>query len=122
MGRYVYREIMSKFWGTFGAIMLLVGCKVTGTYEQTSKELEGLELIEPHYGYYKSWAPLGSKDAYDMTNSQKEKQSRDLANCIKQLDSSHANMPTHALRSIQLVACMKKSGWHLVIEELYITT
>ncbi|RHW75355.1 hypothetical protein [Colwellia sp. RSH04] len=102
--------------------VLLFGCKTTGTYEQTSLELTGLELIEPHWGYHKSWAPLGSKDGYDMTDAQKEQQIKSLNQCVKKLKNSHTNKPTHALRSVQLISCMESFGWHLVVEELFITT
>ncbi|ABO24466.1 conserved hypothetical protein [Shewanella loihica PV-4] len=112
---------MSRILATVCLIMLLVGCRTTGTYEQTSQELTGLELIEPHFGYYKSWAPIGSKDTYSLTDKQKAEQTKALNLCLNQLKSSSSKLPTHALRSVLLVQCMKKQGWHLIVEELFIT-
>ncbi len=113
---------MSKFLILFSLLILLSGCKTIGTYEQTSQELTGLELIEPHFGYYKSWAPIGSKDAYSLTDEQKTEQTKALNLCLNQLKSPSSKLPTHALRSVLLVQCMKKQGWHLIVEELFITT
>ncbi|MCF2858402.1 hypothetical protein L1286_13015 [Pseudoalteromonas sp. SMS1] len=103
-------------------LFMLVGCKTTGTYEQTSLELTGMELIEPYYGYYKSWVPLGSNHSLDLDDSQRGEPSIALRTCIKQLQSSHAKAPSHALRSVQLIECMKKKGWQLLIEEIFIVS
>jgi hypothetical protein len=113
---------MSKILLVSISMMFLFGCKTTGTYEQTSLDLTGLELVEQHWGYHKSWAPLGSKDGYDMTDAQKEQQAQSLSQCIKKLKASHVNKPNPAFRAVQLIDCMESFGWHLVVEELFITT
>ncbi|AAN55108.1 hypothetical protein HRJ35_12075 [Shewanella oneidensis MR-1] len=102
-------------------LAVLFGCNTKGTYEQTSRELTGLELIAPHLGYFKSWVPLGSDGVYQMTDEQQVEQVNVLNLCLNQLKSSSEALPSHALRSVLVVQCMEKQGWQLVVEELYIT-
>ncbi|ASK69449.1 MULTISPECIES: hypothetical protein [Shewanella] len=103
------------------SLAMLFGCNTKGTYEQTSQELTGLELIAPHLGYFKSWAPMGNEGAHQMTAEQQAEQVQALNLCLEQLRSSAEILPSHALRSVLLVQCMQKQGWYFVVEELYIT-
>lgn len=101
--------------------VFLIGCTTQSKYESSAREILRAEYPQAHHGFLKSWKPIGKDYEYRLSENEIEKNSIDVASCIKYLSLKYPNPPKEVIRSFQIVDCMKSKGWHLEAEEILIT-
>ena len=99
----------------------LIGCTAQSEYESSAREMLRDEFPQSHYGFIKSWKPIGKNYEYTLSENELEKSTIDVTSCIKYLSSKYPTPPKEILRSFQIVECMKTKGWYLETEEIIIT-
>jgi hypothetical protein len=89
-------------------------------YEATALKLGNTEYVSPDAGYAMKWVPIGKGADFVLSAVEITRFNADIDTCVSELSKGSVALPSEAVRTAQLIACMEPRGWHVAVEEVLV--
>jgi hypothetical protein len=75
-------------------------------------------MVSASAGYDMTWTPIGKDAHYLLSTTEINRFDADIDACVSELSKGAFPLPSEAVRTAQLIACMEPRGWHVTVDEV----